>query len=523
MMKTFCVVAATLILISCHPQLRQPVTEGQKRTPAQSDCQTLDGKIQAQIARNLQARRVLVERVGRGGQRIERGEWQAMLEPGESCRMTAQELQELRRRQLATIRQAREKAIAESRLDLNPLRADADKLQRFCAAVPKGGMLHIHANGTITRATAARLLEKNNSLIPADYWLKKTADKNVELSDSEKTFLKTLAQQGNQPYKSYPAATQTRLLDFFFMPTADGPVSFKRFSYAFFIFPVLDRDASGKPTDATTEVYRDFLNDNQKRHVSYVEYTKGGREVSSEAMAAIVARIQGLQAETGVTVRYNFEFFRNAAPADNDKLATALIAYLSEHPSSFIPGINLAANEELDAALEAGQGIYARVLAAEADGKLRLHKTFHAGELGRPENVRDAMIMGAERVGHGVKLQEDPVTLEWARERRLGIETNLISNQRLGVTPDLKQHPFLNYLRLGLPVSLATDDEGVLQTDINRECVAAIQNSDLTYAEWRQLARNSLTSSFADDGTKAKLLQQLDVDLDRFEAEWLKN
>ncbi len=190
---------------------------------------------------------------------------------------------------------------------------------------------------------------------------------------------------------------------------------------------------------------------------------------------------------------------------DQLKAAQALLTLRSP----VVTGIDLLGDETNMPTLEKGQAAYATVLRAVRDGKSSLHRTMHAGELGDPRNPRDALILGVERIGHGVKLAADPIALEYAARNGIAVEINLISNLRLQAIDDLDQHPFLDYLRLGLPVSLSTDDEGILDTDINTECVTAITRSDISYSELKAMAFNSIRTSFADAETRQRLEARL--------------
>jgi len=170
---------------------------------------------------------------------------------------------------------------------------------------------------------------------------------------------------------------------------------------------------------------------------------------------------------------------------------------------------------------ETGQNIYIPILAANENGRIELHRTMHAGELGNIHNVRDAMIMGAERVGHGVLLAQDTLSLEYAvQEKGLPIEINICSNYKLQVNEDFSKHPFLNFLRLGLPISLSTDDEGMFLTDISNEYKIAITYTDITHDELKQMAFNSIETAFADEAVRAVLLIKLNKEFEAFEEKW---
>jgi len=136
-----------------------------------------------------------------------------------------------------------------------------------------------------------------------------------------------------------------------------------------------------------------------------------------------------------------------------------------------------------------------------------VHVALHAGELASglvpPEglrfHIREAVEHGhAERIGHGVDLmyEEDAAALlRTMKERRVAVEINLTSNDLiLGVRG--KAHPFPIYRKSGVPVVISTDDEGVARSHLTEEYVRATIDYDLTYADLKEIVRNSLEYSF---------------------------
>src|SRR5205814_8509704 len=137
----------------------------------------------------------------------------------------------------------------------------------------------------------------------------------------------------------------------------------------------------------------------------------------------------------------------------------------------------------------------------------KVHITLHAGELAGgqapPEalrsHIRDSIeIAGAERIGHGtaVMYEHDPIgLLKEMAKRKVLVEICLTSNDLiLGVRG--VDHPLPLYLRYGVPVALATDDEGVSRSDITAEYLRAAQTYNLSYRQLKQMARQSLEHSF---------------------------
>jgi hypothetical protein len=159
----------------------------------------------------------------------------------------------------------------------------------------------------------------------------------------------------------------------------------------------------------------------------------------------------------------------------------------------------------------------------------KVHLTLHAGELApglvRPDgllfHVRQAVELGhAERIGHGVDVmfEEHPTELLRAMaQKKVAVEICLTSNDLiLGVRG--QSHPFPLYRKAGVPVTIATDDEGVSRSNLTAEYERAVRDYALTYAELKQLVRDSLRYSFAAGEQKKKLEEDLEKRFATFEG-----
>jgi adenosine deaminase len=136
-----------------------------------------------------------------------------------------------------------------------------------------------------------------------------------------------------------------------------------------------------------------------------------------------------------------------------------------------------------------------------------VHISLHAGELAEglvpPEglrfHVRDSVEMaGAERIGHGVDTLNESKSLELLNEmaeKNVMVEICLTSNDViLGVRGS--KHPLHDFMRAGVPVALATDDEGVSRSDITHEYLRSVEDQNLSYSELKRMARTSLEHAF---------------------------
>jgi adenosine deaminase len=136
-----------------------------------------------------------------------------------------------------------------------------------------------------------------------------------------------------------------------------------------------------------------------------------------------------------------------------------------------------------------------------------VHLTLHAGELrpgmvppdGMRFHIRESIEVGrAERIGHGVDVmyEENPHELLATMARRnVLVEICLTSNEEiLGIQG--KKHPLAMYLKAGVPVALATDDEGVSRSEMTREYERAVLDQGLDYVALKKMTRASLEHAF---------------------------
>lgn len=148
-----------------------------------------------------------------------------------------------------------------------------------------------------------------------------------------------------------------------------------------------------------------------------------------------------------------------------------------------------------------------------------LHLTAHAGEESGPESIRSALdVLGAERIGHGLTLEQDPGLLAEVARRQVALEMCPISNCRTGVTPSVAAHPVLRYLRSGVRVTLNSDDPGLFKTTLRDDWDRVDQELAPSAEERRALVWNSVEAAFLPDAQRAVLRGWVEQDLGRAAA-----
>ncbi|MBW8485000.1 adenosine deaminase [Actinomadura parmotrematis] len=144
------------------------------------------------------------------------------------------------------------------------------------------------------------------------------------------------------------------------------------------------------------------------------------------------------------------------------------------------------------------------VFAAARDAGL--HVVHHAGEAAGAASVRQAIGGGrAERLGHGVRVLDDPDLTAEVRERRIPLEVCPSSNVALGFAPSLAGHPLPRLRDAGLLVTVNTDVPAMTGAPLAAEYARVRDAFGYGDAVLAELARNAVAASFAPATTKARL------------------
>lgn len=226
----------------------------------------------------------------------------------------------------------------------------------------------------------------------------------------------------------------------------------------------------------------------------------------SEAIKNSRLRCDSQQAEPGcnVTIRFLYQVLRGLPK--EIVFAQMLAGFKLAAADHRFVGLNLVMPEDHQISM-ADYQLHMKMLDYLHSVYPQVKLTLHGGELAPglvpPEglrfHIRDAVRQAhAKRIGHGVDImyEDDSQALlqEMARNGIL-VEILLTSNDViLGVKG--KEHPLNSYIRYGVPVALATDDEGVSRSEMPREFQLAVTDQGLGYLQLKKMTRNSLEYSF---------------------------
>jgi adenosine deaminase len=410
-------------------------------------------------------------------------------------------------------------------------RARPPALRAFLQRMPKGGDIHSHLSGAVY----------------AEHYLKWAAEDGFCVDPNAIALIEPKAcKQSNHYFLASELFNRTKTYDALVNQFSTRNLSFAKksghdqFFETFGSFSPIS-SASSRQDDMVAEV----ANRAASQHISYLELMltvqgsearqlgqkvgwnrnfaqmrqklldgglktlvqKGSQELADldrQVSKTLGCGTASAQPGCGVTVRYLQQTTRTKPP--EEVFAQFVYAFELSKINSRAVGINLVAPEDHPVAL--------RDYTLQMEMLKFLHSQFpntkislHAGELTLglvPTDelrfhIRQAMDIGqAKRIGHGVDVlyEDNPFEL-MAEMRRLGVLVEICPTSNeviLNVKGD--EHPFRSYWEAGVPLAIASDDEGVSRSDLSNEYLLVARRYNLGYKDLKRLARNSLEYSF---------------------------
>ena len=134
--------------------------------------------------------------------------------------------------------------------------------------------------------------------------------------------------------------------------------------------------------------------------------------------------------------------------------------------------------------------VHRRAFEAARDGGLRI--TIHAGEWGGAARVRRALEVEPERIAHGPGAIDDPELCRELIARGVALDLAPTSNVQAGIVDSIAAHPLARLHRLGVPVTLSTDDLTVSDITLTEEYARVVEQGDLTLDELWTIDRRAL-------------------------------
>jgi adenosine deaminase len=285
----------------------------------------------------------------------------------------------------------------------------------------------------------------------------------------------------------------------------EDPLTFQNFLAKFNTLRLFYRSP-----EVITRVTREAVEDAARDNVRYMELrftpvalSRAERFPLHDVIDWVCTSTAAAAEEFGIQVRLIASVNRHESPELAEQVAWLAAAHIEDG----IVGMDLAGNEA-EFSAEPFAGIFNE---AKQSG---LHLTIHAGEWGDADNVREAIEqVGAERIGHGVRVMDDKNVIALARERGTTFEVCVTSNYQSGVVPALSNHPLPRMLQADLNVTLNTDDPSVSRIDLTHEFKLAHEDLGLPMNVLKRSILAAAKASFLPDDERETLHNHLEEKL----------
>lgn len=217
-------------------------------------------------------------------------------------------------------------------------------------------------------------------------------------------------------------------------------------------------------------------------------------------MPGFLRAIEQAKAEWGISVQLILSFLRHLSEEEAfDTLAQAEAWY------PLISAIGLDSSE-LGHPPEKFKRVFDKVRA------LGFKIVAHAGEEGPADYIWQALdLLQVDRIDHGVRCQEDPVLLERVKQEQIPLTVCPISNLKLKVIDDMRQHNILQLLDAGLLVTVNSDDPTYFGGYLNENYEQLHQALGMNEAQLKALVINSFKASFLPEAEKQQWITKVNA------------
>lgn len=318
----------------------------------------------------------------------------------------------------------------------------------------------------------------------------------------------TILEEADRLGLARPAADVAAMQDMIAMKPNEGLLEFlKKFNPFRFIF---------ENPESLRRIAFEAVEDNANDGVKYVELRmnclKNEAKMSiGEVMDSVLQGMEQGSKELGVETRFIASINRSH-PVDT---AWKIVKEAVARKEKGVVGIDLA-GDEINHPPEKFTEVFAY---ARANG---LQVTVHAGEAVGPKSIDGAIdALGAERIGHGVRLREDKASLERVKKDDIHLEMCPHSNYLLNIVKDMRDYPLREYHDHGISCSINTDDPHIFGVTLIQEYMSQAQTSRFSLQELQNMNLRAIEHAFLPMVDKQRLIAEFKEDYQHLNARLL--
>src|SRR5437667_1243093 len=307
-----------------------------------------------------------------------------------------------------------------------------------------------------------------------------------------------LAAQGGVPV---PTQDLERLTDY--LQATDSTASLVEY-ITYFELPIAVLQTVPALERATYELCEDLKKDNVRyAEIRYGPWLHVQQGLSlTDVIRAVLSGWKAGRKSFGIEGGVIVTALRDMPPAQNVSLAQVAGRYVGDG----VVGFDLAGDE-------AGHPPILHEDAFRVARSLGLNITIHAGEAAGPESVRQAISMGAVRLGHGVRAQEDADVIAMIKESGVQLDLAPTSNAQTKAVRRLEDHPLRRFYEQGIKVTIRTDSRTVSDVTLTREFETAARVLGCSREQVWAMNMQALDGGFADEVTRTRLRREF-VDIE---------
>jgi len=262
--------------------------------------------------------------------------------------------------------------------------------------------------------------------------------------------------------------------------------------------------------DAIHRITREAIEDAARDNVKYLELRFTPVALSRAErfpLHDVINWVVDSSREAASKYNVNVKLIASVNRHESADIAEQVAWLAADHIADGIVGLDLAGNE----AEFPSKPFYGIFKEAKQAG---LHVTIHAGEWGPARHIKEALEeLGAERIGHGVRVLEDEDITAMARERKTAFEVCITSNYQSGVVETLEAHPVLRMFENGINITINTDDPSISRITLSNEYYNACDALQMPQFTLKERIVAAALAGFLPDNEKENLVLQLKQDL----------
>lgn len=203
-----------------------------------------------------------------------------------------------------------------------------------------------------------------------------------------------------------------------------------------------------------------------------------------DVLDAVVSGLREASARVGIETALIVCCLRHQSPDVALEVADAAV-----RRQDVVSGLDLAGDERI-----AGHTFLPAFELAHAAG---LSVTVHAGEAAGPESVWEAVdVLGAQRIGHGVRSIADPALVRRLAADRIALETCPRCNVLTRAVSCMGEHPATRLLEAGVRVTVSTDTRTTADTTLDQEFAALQETFGWTEVEHSEVQSHARRAAF---------------------------